>query len=216
MPPGANGDPRSPSRAGPARGRTGSRGRAGRRARRSSRRSRATPAGPRRPRRAVLRSGAGRSARYRRSASPGRHAVRSTPRPGPGTPAGAPRRPRLGTVGRAYARGLRWLGLGPHRPVDDQAQVDDRDLQDQHHEDELPDHRASVRDVAACGIPARARGEWAPESEAHSRAVLPGYRQPRAPSKRSTPSTTAVASPHAASSFRKRSTYDLPASTQLQ
>ena len=59
--------------------------------------------------------------------------------------------------------------------------------------------------------------DWAPVG-AQSRAgdVFRRYRQPSAPSNRNTPSTSAVANPHAASTFSSRSTYDLPASTHVQ
>src|SRR6185503_13760207 len=66
----------------------------------------------------------------------------------PARPNGAaPGRARLELRHRRQQRRLRGPRLGLHSPVDDQPEVDDRDLQDEHHEDELPDHRrGSVRD----------------------------------------------------------------------
>src|SRR5436309_10060164 len=71
-----------------------------------------------------------------------RRAVRAGPAP-PRAP-WLPRRPRLRPQLGGQERGLGRLRLRPHGPPHDQAEVRDRDLQDQHHEDELPDHCAAV------------------------------------------------------------------------
>jgi hypothetical protein len=85
-------------------------------------------------------------------------ALRTPARTGRGR-ARRPRLARLGLRGRHEpSRRLRRLRLGLDRPVDDQAEVDDRDLQHQHHEDELPDHRGSLRHRLQIGSRGAARG----------------------------------------------------------
>ena len=151
--------PRSPRRSARARARPGSALPAGRQARSGWRRSRAQPAGPRSPPPGGdtgLRLRAHRA--HRRAARPDRPALRPAPRPWPA----ALRRPRglrLGAVRlRGGAYGLWRLRLRLDRPVDDEAEVRDRDLQDQHHEDQLPHDRWSVRDAAAAQALAERHG----------------------------------------------------------
>ena len=119
--------------------------RAGMRCRPGSRRLRGRQAGPLRHRPGALGSRAGRSPAHRCPAGPRGRAVGPPPRQArPRTP----RWPRLEIERfRRQLSRLRRLRLGSHRPVDHQAEIDDRDLQDQHHEDELPDHRGSIRDA---------------------------------------------------------------------
>jgi hypothetical protein len=146
MPPAADAWDSSQPRAAPGTALPGSAVRAGRRGPRGWRRSRARPAGQPRRRQAAVVSPDGRSPLRDCPASPGRRSVRATSR---SARARSPRRPRLEISGvDEQARRLRRLRLGLHRPVHDQAEVDDRDLQDHHHEDELPDHRGSIRDAA--------------------------------------------------------------------
>src|SRR5438034_8456199 len=68
----------------------------------------------------------------------GRRAVRAWA--GPPGRRQAPRVTRFQWLSREK-RGLGRVGLRLDGPVDDQPEVHDRDLQDDHHEDELPDHR---------------------------------------------------------------------------
>ena len=179
----------SQPRSGRAAAQPGSAGRGGTRRRPGWRRSTGTRAGPRSRRRDVREIRGGRSPSSHRPAGPA-----SASRAGPGL--GLRERGRHGGLGsrssasHGQPRRLGRLRLGPHCPVDHQAEIDDRDLQDHHHEDELPDHRRSIRD----GLPGRARSGQAgrpslsaagrvsascPSRPSHSRAPRAGTRRAR-------------------------------------
>jgi hypothetical protein len=72
-------------------------------------------------------------------------------------------RRRVGVFRDRQDRGLRRQGLGPDRPVHDRDQVDDRQLQDEHQEDDL-DHGPVILGVKLDGKAGK-QGREAVESD---------------------------------------------------